>query len=132
MKIVNDWPPNFELIRKRFPIGRHTIFTYGDSIYNPRNTELDEHIVRHEAVHGQQQADYAGGPAAWWDRYIADPAFRLEQELEAYRVQWEFIKTEVTDRNRRFQILNLLAGELSSPLYGSLISRAEAIQAIDA
>src|SRR3954452_1929234 len=98
MNIVNDWPPNIELIRKHFPIGPHTIFTYGDCIYNPRNTELDQHIIRHEAVHCEQQAEY--GAAAWWDRYIADPAFRLEQELEAYRAQWQFIKTEVWDRNR--------------------------------
>lgn len=45
----------------------------------------DQALIAHEMVHVRQQA--ATGWLAWWWRYLTDESFRLDQELEAYRVQ---------------------------------------------
>ena len=127
MKIVTHYPPNFSLIAKHFPIGPTSVITYGDLVCNLSGLSLPQHIIEHEKVHVRQQTD----PEAWWKRFITDPEFRLEQELEAYRTQWKFIKTAVKKRHLRTQILVVLANQLSGPSYGKMISYSEAFKAID-
>lgn len=48
--------------------------------------ENDEPLRAHERVHCSQQAE-DGNAFRWWLRYLTDREFRLEMELEAYRVQ---------------------------------------------
>ena len=64
MKILNQFPPNYAEIAKVFDLkGLKPAFTYGDTIYNPHNSDLEPHLIAHESVHeGQQGTDPAGWP----------------------------------------------------------------------
>ncbi len=129
LKIRNEKPPIWEQVIKAgmHPSIASTIFTYGDIIFVPSGQALPDHLVEHESVHSKQQGD---DPDAWWHRYIEDAYFRIAQETEAYATQYRFICQAVKDRNRRFSILNELAEHLSSPTYGSVITRQDALQMI--
>lgn len=107
-----------------------TIFTYGDTIYNPFNVELTQDLIVHEEVHMAQQNNDPTVAKLWWQRYMADPAFRLQQEVEAYGAQYRFICWTVKDRNAQARQLFQLAGFLSGPMYGSVTSQREAMSAI--
>lgn len=124
MNIVKQYPPNITEIMKVFPINKNTVFTYGDTIYAPNvNFKLAPDLIAHEETHMVQQG---ADPAGWWDKYLNDKAFRLEQEIEAYRNQYRFFCKFVKGRNERFNFLRTIAGDLSSPLYGSLIGFLDA------
>lgn len=117
----HDKPPNYERIRAVFDVRPTTIFTYGNTIYVPGGGELDYPLRMHERTHVLQQAAFPGGPEMWWNRYLDDPAFRLEQELEAYRNQYRAMSRSERERNIR-----RIAGDLSSPLYGNVVTFDEA------
>lgn len=130
MNIVHDYPPNIEDIRKVFDLRNRptVIFTYGDTVYKPGGKgSIPEHLKIHERTHTRQQGD---DPAAWWRKYLSDPAFRLDQELEAYRRQYNHIKN--TNHNLREQTSFLIgiAEDLASEIYGNIITKEEAIRLI--
>jgi len=121
MKIVHEKPPNYNLIKDYFPLKEGTIYTYGDTIYNPSSKEIPDDIIFHEEIHRQQQGKH---PDAWWTRYIIDKDFRLEQELQAYSAQYELIK-KIYPNNLVKQALEELANNLSS-LYNTGIDKHKA------
>jgi hypothetical protein len=125
MKIVNDFPPNIAAIRKRFEMtGFPTaIFAYGDTLYNPSGMEIPPDLIAHEELHSKQQEIY--GLQDWWTRYLEDDAFRLGQEVEAYRKQYEYAK-EKYNRDQRRWVLNEIVKNLSSKLYGNVINKKRA------
>lgn len=124
IKIAN--PPNIEEIKKFIPIDATTVFAYGDTIYNPSGGPIDKPLLEHEKVHIKQQEN----PKEWWFRYLRDLNFRLSQEVEAFQRQYRVAKTITKDRNQLFTYSNLLARNLSSKLYGELITYTEALNAI--
>ena len=127
MKIIMDYPPNIEKIKAAFNIeGLKVVFTYGDTIYNPHTDAVSDHLMVHESTHARQQGD---DPDAWWDKYIADPEFRKEQELEAYANQYLFMKKACTNRVLK-DFLYQIANDLSGQIYGNLMSLTEAESAI--
>lgn len=127
MKIVSDYPPNIEDLRTVFPLSGKEIFTWGDIIYNPSGSVLSDHLIAHETVHCLQQgADIQG----WWDRYKIDPAWRLEQELQAHRAEYRSYCSSTKDRNARARFLHAIAFRLSAPMYGKVITHPEAMQGI--
>lgn len=131
MNIVVDYPPNIEEIRKSFDFNEKiTVFTYGDNLFNPANRTIPEHLIIHEATHQAQQTEYNGGPAAWWGEYIANPKFRLEQEVEAYSNQFNYIKDTTKDRNAHYQYLHKFAKDLSSKMYGNIVTYSDAVNLI--
>lgn len=125
MKIVNEKPPIYNKILNS---GMHphegVIYTYGDTIYNPSGTEISDHLLEHEEVHHKQQGS---DPGKWWDRYLNDQYFRIEQEAEAYAHQYDYLCKRIKDRNQRARILFDLARILSSSLYGSVIGQVSAM-----
>jgi len=127
MKIVRDWPPNIARLRQKFPfITDQVIFAYGDIIFAPKAI-LTPSLIAHEEVHSSQQGDNV---AQWWDNYIDSVEFRLEQEVAAHRAEYRrAIKTK-RGKHKTQQILTEIAGKLSAPLYGSLLSLPEAITLI--
>ena len=129
MKIVVGYPPNFKALREAFNPGPNAIFTYGDTVYSPSGDVLSPELRAHEAVHIKQQA---GGAEAWWDRYLVDVEFRLAQELEAHRVEYQTYCGRDKDRNRRSRFLNAIAARLASPMYGNIITVREALRRISA
>lgn len=129
MKIVQGFPPNYNRIKEVFDLtGKNPIFCWGDIIYFPNGTKLDEHLIVHESVHSEQQKE-AGGPEMWWAQYLDDPRFRLSQEVTAYRAQYKFV-SENSSRQVSRNFLKIIAKDLSSPMYGSLVNLQEAINLI--
>lgn len=130
MKIVPGFPPNIEEIRRAFDIeGRQIVFAYGNFLYNPTGLIIPDHLMAHEETHERQQVAL-GSIDAWWRRYLHEPAFRLEQEIEAYREQYRYVKRNVKDRNAVARFLHAIAIDLAGPIYGNITSYAEASSAI--
>lgn len=102
------------------------IFTYGDTIYNPSDAVILPQLKAHESVHFQRQTQHEGGPERWWERYIEDQAFRAMEEAEAHRAEYRAYKSWTKDRNKVARELENIAGRLCSPLYGGLMSQAQA------
>ncbi len=122
-------PPNFDKITKVFDLtGKRPCFCYGDVIYNPCAGIVSEDIQAHEAVHTEQQKDF-GGPEKWWDEYLADPAFRLSQEVEAYKVQYKFLMEKCTRPYRRARLKDIVA-DLASNMYGHVVTKEQALKLI--
>jgi hypothetical protein len=42
MKQIQGYPPNIDRIKEVFPIGPRTVFTYGDTLYNPNGGFIDQ------------------------------------------------------------------------------------------
>lgn len=124
MKIEKLFPPNFEKLKLAFPEYEKykPIFCYGDTIYNPFNIEITPDLDIHEQVHSQQQGNDVEG---WWNRYIQDEKFRLEQEVAAYGHQYKFLKERIP---KRFYIYGLetMAMALSGEMYGNLVTYGQA------
>lgn len=119
MNLSRKDPPNIDELKQHFPIRPGVIITYGNTVYLPGagKLHLSEALREHEQVHIDQQRK-AGGPAMWWRRYIDDPEFRYQQELEAHIVEYRwYIENEPERRRRRFH-LRSIACRLSGPLYG--------------
>ena len=129
MKVVNGKPPNWEEIITRFQVNAtRVVCTYGDTVYMVGGGEMYPDLRAHESVHIRQQREM--GVEAWWSKYLVDDTFRLEQELAAYRVQYMFKQQEQKDRNKVAQFLTFIAHELSSPMYGGMVTFPQAIRLI--
>lgn len=125
MKIVYEKPPNYEAIAKAFDIrnNKTVVFTYGDTLYVPtgRTVNVDKALIRHEETHVRQQN---GMPEYWWKRYLTDPQFRFDQELEAYREQYrDIVKMPF---KVKLGYLNHIAKSLAGEMYGNLVTVEEA------
>ena len=118
MHEVHARPPVWQACADKFGEDNiaHAIFAYGDTIFNPGGAHIDFAMALHEIVHQRQQRDF-GGPELWWDRYLADPAFRYEQEVSAYGMQFRAYSLEHRNREHRNKYLRGLARALSSPMY---------------
>lgn len=129
-KFSNELPPKkiYDKAVEQFGVDFYNgiIFTVGDTIYS--NQPLSYSLEAHEYTHVLQQTSI--GYKKWWKQYFKNEEFRLIQETEAYRNQYKFIEKTTKDRNKRFKYLNQIAKELSSPMYGSIISYKEAIKLI--
>ena len=125
MKIIKAFPPNWLTLRKVFPIsGRQgIIFAYGDRIYNPSGVPLEEWVLAHEGEHCKRQN--AQGVGSWWDAYIANPKFRLEEEVLAHCVEWKTISDYLPPSACERHFARMVE-RLSSPLYGNLVTKEEA------
>lgn len=129
LSIVNQNPPNIEEIKKRFSVGKATLFCHGSTLFNPDAVHVPDHVFIHEQTHSKQQGD---DPVKWWNKYLTDNDFLLSQEVEAYKAQYKYLCDKIKDRNHRNRILLQLAAQLASPMYGSLISINKACQNIKA
>lgn len=115
MKTSPDFPPNYEEILKVFDLkGTKPVFCYGDSVYGVQEP-LPDYLMIHEETHMVQQID----PKAWWDQYLKDPAFRLEQELEAYQAEYRYLVK--MNNPQKELLLESMAWDLCGPMYGNLL-----------
>jgi len=128
MNIVKDWPPNIKAIRKVFTLPKGVIFTYGNVIYNPYGARLGKSLIAHECVHIGQQEKY--GVEKWWKRYLVDAEWRLEQELEAHRIEYITFCTITYSREKRNKFLFEISSRLAGPMYGRLLTIREAMKEI--
>lgn len=133
-EVVEGWPPNITQIRAVLPVTRNNIFAYDGIIYSPSGTDLPPELHAHEAVHFAQQDNYPGGPAGWWDEFLASPKFRLKQEIPAHKAEYRHMLRNATSRQQRRFVkskgLKMLAKRLSAPMYGGIINLQTAMQEI--
>ena len=124
MRIVEENPPNFEEIKKHFDLsGKVPVFAYGDILYNPAGSEIQPHLLVHEEVHQKQQNKM--GVKKWWAEFIKNPGFRLSQEMMAFIVQYYYVKKNFNGKAQKW-FLSRFADDLSSPMYGNMITRHQA------
>jgi hypothetical protein len=128
VKVVFARPPMFAEIDKVFAVaGKPVIFAFGDTIYNPEGITVTPALMAHETVHGERQGL---DPEHWWRRYLGEPAFRLAEEIPAHRAEHIAYCRAHKDRNAQARYLFGCSSRLASPLYGGLISRADAAASI--
>lgn len=128
MKIIKERPPIYDAICSIIGKPPDTaIFAYGDTIYNPSGADIPDDIIKHEEVHEKQQGE---DPLDWWKKYLRDEDFRLDQELEAYGVQYRYIHNTIKDREVRRKYLFSFAHILSSEMYGGIVDFDRARQLI--
>lgn len=122
-------PPNFERIASVFPLARRggVIFTYGDTAYFPGNKTMSRELRAHEAVHATRQLAEPHGPEGWWERYLIDPAFRLEEEVLAHAAEYAAYRTR---HGQTPKFLRFISERLAGPFYGNLLTVDEAKLAI--
>ncbi len=127
MRVVYEFPPLYDEIAGAFDLRCYKpIFSWGDRIFNPHRVAVDTALIAHEGVHGGRQGE---SPEAWWRRYIADPQFRLTEELLAHTAEYRVRCAGLTP-NQCQAVLRMIARRLTSKLYGSLISITDAKIAI--
>lgn len=130
MEIVYTYPPNYKQIARAFKIKDHqnVIFTYGNQLFVPAGERIviDKPLMKHEETHARQQRDM--GVKEWWSKFLEDPAFRFQQELEAYRNQYRAMAgLPLADR---LGYLDHISNDLSGEIYGNLMTFDEAKTAI--
>ena len=132
MKIIEEYPPNIEEIRKAFDLGDEKIvFTYGNIIYNPTKSYVSPDLIVHEKVHEKQQTRLFMSPKRWWKKYLKDSEFRLSQEVEAYQAQFRYVFDNHTGHLKAVSdFLVKISRLLADPMYGSLVTVDEAIKLI--
>lgn len=131
MKILTENPPVYEdIIKAGLKPTNYTIYAYGDTIYNPNKVMIPQDLIVHESVHMKQQNYNDNDAKIWWERYLTDNLFRIEQEVEAYSAQYKYVCTLYKDRNKRDKMLRQLAQFLSSPMYGSVLDVKESYKLI--
>lgn len=126
MNIVKAYPPNYDQITAAIPAVRKNpgiIFTYGDTLYVPSGVDIPDHLMAHEMTHTLQQD--AIGIAAWWDQYLVDPQFRLEQELAAYQSQYKVLLHKHPRHVRKFVLMKISA-DLGGSMYGKIVDKEQA------
>lgn len=112
--------PLLEEYKKYFAVDKNTIFALGEHIYT--NNDLTDDLLVHELVHLKQQEEM--GVTEWVYDFLHDPEARLRFEVQAYREQIKSIK----DRNYRTKVLYQSAKNLSSALYGNIITNSQALE----
>lgn len=126
MKIEKTYPPNYAEICAVIPAVQEKegiVFTYGDTIYNPSDAVIEDHLDLHESIHCKQQEKM--GIENWWKEFLADPVFRLEQETEAYQAQYQFV-FKTYGRGSASMLLKQIADDMSGSMYGNILTRKEA------
>lgn len=126
-KFSTKEPPIYPELVKRFGVSMKDgiVIAYGDTIYS--QDPIPKHLEIHECVHLEQQAKY--GVEWWWNKYLEDKHFRLEQEVEAYQAQAQYMKANFGRQEYRSNVRKL-AKDLSSGIYGRIISYEDALRVI--
>lgn len=124
MELVKGLPPNIKEIQEVFgETPKEVVFTYGSKVYIQDMETIPDHIKIHETVHIKQQNN---DPEGWWKKYLSDQVFRLQEEIEAYGTQFAWVKKNTRGDKFHKDVLYILARDLSSSMYGNLLSIGEA------
>mgnify|MGYP001615734404 CR=1 FL=1 len=121
--------PNFQELKDKFNVGDDTIIAYGNKIFVKDKT-LSRDLLVHELTHCERQRFDEASARRWWEKYMEDNDFRLQEEIVAYRNQYDFCLKVFKDRNKRAKILWTMANELSSLRYGNVVNHNEAMNLI--
>lgn len=137
LRIIQAWPPLLSEIVAAFPKVQsyEVIFAWGETIFNPKGIAIGDDLMAHEHVHMQRQLAGPGSTEdekviAWWRRYMADPEFRLAEEIPAHIAEFKIKVGQAHGRPERRRMARAIATRLASPLYGNLITVEKAIKIV--
>lgn len=124
--ILKTKPPIYDRLVKKFNVSMENglIIAYYPNIHCL--FKVPDLKIVHEAVHLVRQEQM--GVSFWWEKYLEDEQFRLEEELLAYGQEIRAIKELDISRNERRFLLKEIYENLSSSMYGNLITKEEAKQ----
>lgn len=124
--LIKQKPKIYDRLKQQFDIDWDVgiIIAYYPDIYC--KFDLDELKICHEETHLRQQEAY--GVEAWWERYLDDVRFRLLQEVEAYKNEANLARKYIRDRNKLARYIDQIAKDLSSSIYGNIVSYGEAMK----
>lgn len=133
-QIIYGKPPMFDEASKLFGVTEKDIifYSYGDKIFSPAGKMPPDDLLIHEGVHAEQQAHDDTGAKLWWQRYMIDPEWRVEQEAEAFGEQLRWLRRRFKDRNTIARYVHHMASSLSGPMYGKVVDYTEAAKRIKA
>lgn len=132
METSREKPPLFDEIVAVFwgAAGPGVIFCWGNTMHVPRPVlaAVPPELVAHETVHCLRQGN---DPEGWWRRYLVDEKFRLDEEFPAHCAEFRALCTMhrhkwVSARSMHRVFARRIAEKLASPLYGDMISIADA------
>jgi hypothetical protein len=125
MAILLETPPIYARILDAFPLAkkRGVIFSWGENIYNPSGVDIPDHLIIHERLHSRRQN---GDPRGWWDKYLEDSEFRLNEEILAHIAELSYVKDHAPSRELRRGAAGAVALRLRNPLYGWKMTKKEA------
>lgn len=128
IEIIHELPEIYDRLHRTFNVewDKGIIIAYDGKIYCKLNPPSQK--IYHEMVHLQEQKEL--GNEIWWEMYITNDKFRLDEELKAYRAEVKFIKKAIKNRNDAFEMIRNIAHDLSSEIYGNIISKDEALKLI--
>lgn len=132
-EIVDDYPPMYDEISQAFNLYPNdgVIFSWGERIYNPGGSVIPAQLIPHEAIHGERQVKGASNVTLlnicdWWRQYMDSWEFRLSEEIHAHRAEYQWFMDN-GNRSQRRSALKRTAARLGSPLYGGIITQAQAM-----
>jgi hypothetical protein len=139
VNVIAGLPPMIDEIDAAFHCRDQDVFySWGDRIFSSHGQVVHPALQAHEQVHCERQLVHPGGVVGWWRVYIANPVFRLREEVLAHRAEYLWwadrpgADRPVTGfRSARLYHLTHVAKRLASPLYGNLITLSAAKQAIE-
>ena len=122
MKIIYNKPPDhiYNACVEKFGVDfeQGIMFAYDGALYT--KYVVPAFKLEHERTHIKQQLEY-GSADKWWEKYLSDNEFRLEQEIEAYKAEMRWLRAHVKDREAIAHIRHQNTIDLSSSMYGNLI-----------
>ncbi len=120
------WP----IIKWRFPDAdpNRIIIAFGDRVYT--KGWMPQWKIVHEQVHLDQQHHSRIVAILRFPLILFSARFRLNQEIAAYKAEWRWIFLNVHDRELRAKMRHEMCIDLSSELYGNMISYADAMDLI--
>lgn len=128
--IIHENPPLIDEIDRVFHVrGKPVIFSWGNRIYLPMGGEVPAELMAHELVHCDRQGATEQQITDWWERYLIDPQFRLDEEVPAHWAEYQCL-IEGGSRQIRRAALKQTAKRLAAPLYGRIVTPAKAKELI--
>lgn len=120
--LTTQIPPIYAKCKEKFGVtwDQGVIFAYGDKIHS--KYAITDDLIAHELTHIERQAEI--GAKEWWDRYLTDRKFRLNEEVLAYRNQLQYCYANYdveTINNIRDRIIYAM-----TTIYGNMCTKEQA------
>ncbi len=128
IKESTEIPEIYKRLNQKFGVEWNDgiIIANGDTIHCRYKIPAEKMV--HEIQHLRQQEKM--GLDLWWEMYLSDDAFRLDQEVLAYRREYQFLKDNIKDRELVSKMKRDMAIHLASSTYGNLISVVDGLRLI--
>lgn len=124
--ISHKKPEIYQVLHDKFGVDwdNGLIIAYDGKIHCKEIPQAQKII--HESIHLNRQKEI--GNEVWWRLYIESEQFRLDEEILAYLEEAKFLKKNIKNREHLFRYIRELADNMSSGIYGRIVTREQAIK----